>query len=192
MPCVSDTIRCMGHFLFNSYLSQMEDYLPAFIDLSGDRFSRLTVLRREGTNKHGNSMWLCRCECGNTLTVASGHLRSAHTQSCGCLMVERAREANTTHGLHHTYFRKTFAGAKGRCTNPNDHKYPDYGARGIRFLFTDIAELAAELGPRPTPQHSIDRIDNDGHYESGNVRWATRSEQMKNRRAYHLWRKRAA
>lgn len=86
----------------------------------------------------------------------------------------RWREANPE--------RHTFSEAQRRCCNPKNKDFDRYGARGIKFRFTSFEQFFAELGPRPSPQHSVDRIDNDGHYEPGNVRWATRSEQQRNRR----------
>src|SRR4029077_9431767 len=77
---------------------------------------------------------------------------------------------------------KAYQSAKGRCTNPNDKDWKDYGGRGIKFLFTDILDWCHELGPRPGPEYSVDRINVNGNYESGNVRWATASEQIQNRR----------
>lgn len=73
--------------------------------------------------------------------------------------------------------------AKDRCTNPNDKGYLYYGGRGIQFLFNTFAEFLADVGLRPTKKHSLDRKNNNGHYEPGNLRWATKSEQMKNRRS---------
>jgi hypothetical protein len=72
--------------------------------------------------------------------------------------------------------------AKKRCSNPMHPQWPYYGGRGIKFLFTSFERFFAELGPRPSPQHSLDRKDNDGNYEPGNVRWATAKEQSNNRR----------
>lgn len=74
--------------------------------------------------------------------------------------------------------------AKDRCTNPHSQRWASHGGRGIKFLFNSFTEFIAELGPRPTSEHSLDREDNDGNYEPGNVRWATRSQQQKNKRAY--------
>lgn len=77
-----------------------------------------------------------------------------------------------------------YLNARRRCTNPKHDKWKDYGGRGIKFLFTSFKQWFAELGPRPSQKHSVDRKDNDGHYQPGNVRWATKEEQMANRRPY--------
>ncbi len=90
----------------------------------------------------------------------------------------------TTHGLSYTYFHAAFFNARYRCTNPKFPEYEYYGGRGIQFKFESIEQFAAELGPRPSTQYTLDRIHNDGHYEPGNVHWATRLEQLKNRRKY--------
>lgn len=76
---------------------------------------------------------------------------------------------------------KSYDHAQQRCTNPNHVRYPRYGARGIQFKFKSFAEFWDEVGKKPTPKHSIDRIDNQGHYEVGNVRWATATEQANNK-----------
>ena len=78
-----------------------------------------------------------------------------------------------------------YRAARKRCTNPKDKDYPDYGGRGIKFLFVSFEQFLVALGKKPTPEHQLDRKDNGGNYEPGNVRWATRSQQMLNRRQYH-------
>jgi hypothetical protein len=77
-----------------------------------------------------------------------------------------------------------YRGAKHRCTNPNDKLWMNYGGRGIQFHFLSFEQFFAELGLKPTPKHSLDRRDNDGNYEPGNVRWATETEQQNNRRPF--------
>ena len=98
------------------------------------------------------------------------------------------------HGMTHTPEYRAFSAAKYRCNNPCVPGYKDYGGRGVRFLFASFEEFYAELGPRPGAGYSVDRINNDGNYEPGNVRWATWSQQIRNQRRRHsmggLYRKR--
>jgi hypothetical protein len=158
------------------------------VELTGKIFGRLTVLSRGPYlyKIRNNSCWNCRCECGNEKVVSSSSLMRGLTLSCGCLHIERARIANTKHGesargnLSPEY--NTFQHAQGRCNDKNHISYKNYGGRGIEFRLKSVDDIISSIGRRPSPDHSIDRIDNDGHYEIGNIRWATRSEQMKNRR----------
>lgn len=93
----------------------------------------------------------------------------------------------TTHGMRHTPEYETFYHAKYRCTKPTDSRYSDYGGRGIEFRFDTFEEFFAELGLRPSASHSVNRIDNNGHYEKGNVEWATKDTQANNTRANKFW-----
>lgn len=136
--------------------------------------------------------WRCNCLCGNTTTVNSGNLVSGKTQSCGCLMRERAALAasktNRTHGLSKSIEYRIWNSMLGRCFNPNDRKYHRYGARGItvceRWRHSFPAFLA-DMGPRPSAEYSLDRIENDKDYEPGNCRWATSKTQNRNRGSYN-------
>lgn len=156
-----------------------------FMDLTGKRFHRLVVkwyIGKTGTRHK----WICECDCGNHTIAASGDLRSEHTQSCGCYNKDRRAETNITHGHSFANNRtpeyRAYSLAKGRCNNPKTPNFHLYGGRGIEFRFTSFEEFLQELGFRPSAKYSVDRIDNDGHYEKGNVRWATKSEQGKNKR----------
>jgi excisionase family DNA binding protein len=155
-------------------------------DLRGKQFGRLTVLDRAPNGKWGSACWRVRCECGQERIVRGSNLRSGNTRSCGCLDAEVTVARLTTHGASSTPEYQALVAARYRCTNPSTRSYADYGGRGIEYrLPADYGEAVALLietiGPRPDGM-SLDRIDNDGHYEPGNLRWATASDQRRNQR----------
>lgn len=166
-----------------------------FQNLVGQTFTRLTVVElvRKGKRAGVATLWKCQCECGNTITVRAPHLKNGNTKSCGCLRDEVILFLSRTHGATagRTKGEKltpeytTWLNMKYRCTNPKCDKYQFYGGRGItvceRWL-RSYAEFFADVGPRPSPLHSLDRINNDSNYEPDNVRWATKVEQTVNRR----------
>lgn len=163
-------------------------------NLAGRLYGRLVVLGAVEIKRYPGTthvMWACRCECGADVVVAAGHLRSGNTSSCGCAKSTLCAEPNITHGHCRKRTAKetpeygAWRKAKGRCFDPNDRAFDNYGGRGITMCdawANDFAAFLAHVGPRPSRHHSLDRIENDGHYEPGNVRWATRSQQSKNRR----------
>lgn len=156
------------------------------IDVSGQRFTRLVALGPVEKSKNGIK-WLCRCDCGNTTIVTCGHLRSGHTQSCGCLYVE-ARKCRTTHGMSDEPLYVAWAGIIGRCTNPKNTRYHDYGGRGIticeewRHSFELFHAYVTQLPDYGEKGYSLDRINNDSNYEPGNLRFASPTEQNRNTR----------
>jgi hypothetical protein len=164
------------------------------MNLSRQQFGRLTVLER-APNRGRQVRWRCRCECGEQPVVNAYLLRRGDTKSCGCLNAEaraarwRARFYATKHGLYGTPEYKALSNARQRCTIPTNPKFEHYGGRGIEYrlplaIGEATALLIAAIGPRPAGM-TLDRRDNDGHYEVGNLRWATRSEQLRNRRQPH-------
>lgn len=157
-----------------------------FKDIEGKKFNKLLVLGFAGKFLCANKLrpyWWCQCECGNIVKINGGHLRSQNTKSCGCSYYD----VMVTHGMSISPEYNSYLGAKQRCETITNHKYKDYGGRGIEFLFTSFEEFFAELGERPEPKnlYSLDRIDVNGNYEKGNVRWATSKEQSRNQRDTH-------
>ena len=159
-------------------------------DLTGIRFGRLVAIKCIGPYKATPSsepkiQWECKCDCGTYCNVGRGSLVSGLTLSCGCLNKERAAERKITHGQSTSVIYRAWQKAIGRCTKKYETGWKDYGGRGIKVCaewMKDFNAFAKYMGPKPSPYHSIDRINNDGNYEPGNVRWATREQQSRNRR----------
>lgn len=143
----------------------------------GDKFGRLTVLAYDKSLRGQGRIFRCTCRCGNVVSVQGNNLRSGHTTSCGC-----------ARGKHYGINLPEYASwkhMKRRCYNQNADQWPHYGGRGItvckRWKNSFVAFLK-DVGPRPSPKHSIERIKNNGNYTPRNVRWATQAEQLRNTR----------
>lgn len=159
---------------------------PHFTIHTGKRFGRWLVFSFFAQLPN-QIYWLCRCDCGVWKTVLAPSLVNGRSQSCGCLGRELTVLRGFRHGWSDTPEYRAFIKARGRCTDPDNYAYsPNYGARGIEFRFTSFEQFIADIGPRPSSKHSLDRIDNEGHYEPGNVRWATMGVQLRNRRTTRL------
>ncbi len=166
----------------NSHVINGEKFGNRFVNIQNQKFGRLTADFPCG-RRRGQVVWSCHCDCGTeNVEVPSNKLRSGRKQSCGCLW----REAITTHGCTDSHEYNSWGCMIQRCTNPNNDEYHNYGGRGITVCqrWRDSFEVfLADMGPRPTPKHSIDRFPNaNGNYEPGNCRWATQKEQMNNAR----------
>ena len=157
-----------------------------FQDLTGQKFYQLTFRKFVGRGKNGQAIWSCECECGNFKDAFSHHVKTGNVQSCGCkALVENRSNSSTRFGGTNTPEWTSFHAAKKRCNPKFADKSPDHAGRGIEFRCPNFPEFLAHIGPRPEPKfdYSLDRHpDNDGHYEIGNVRWATKQEQARNRR----------
>ncbi len=163
------------------------------IDLTNKRFSRLLVTRRVKVDGARNAMWEAICDCGN-LTVGAAANFGKTKFSCGCLRMEACTEVlrgNTyqrTHNMCSSVEHATWTKMKQRCHNPNNPKYPIYGARGIVVCdrWRDSFEnFYADMGPRPSKRHSIERQNNEGNYEPSNCVWALPIAQGRNTRQNH-------
>jgi hypothetical protein len=157
------------------------------IDISGFVFGYLTAIKRL-ESKNRKSFWICECRCGKSCIIYLANLRNGHSKSCGCLRIEKMAAIATSHG--HAKNGQTsseynsWANMKERCLNENHPQYRHWGGRGIKICqrWHSFDNFLADMGPKPSSLHSIDRHPNqNGDYEPGNSRWATMKEQQANR-----------
>lgn len=157
-------------------------------NLLGCVFFRLTVIAYYGKDKNNRNLWLCNCECGNQGVWKTSDLSTGNTKSCGCFRRENTSaigKSNQTHGMTNVSGYKSWGHIVDRCTNPEHDQYYNYGGRDIKIhegWLNSPVEFLEHIGPRPSDTHTVDRINNEGHYEPGNVRWATPAEQSRNTR----------
>jgi hypothetical protein len=157
-------------------------------DLSGSKFGQLLVIRKLPKISNIAVSYICLCDCGIYKNIQAQSLKNGVTKSCGCLRIKATKERCQTHGnrvnRHKTDEYVAWTSMKERCYNEKNTHYKRYGGRGIivcdRWRHS-FEIFLADMGKKPSPKHSIDRIDNDGNYEPSNCRWATKKMQYSNR-----------
>lgn len=175
--------------------------MPKTINLKGQRFGKLLVISFVGYNKYRYALWECLCDCGNTTTVPSGHLRSGNTESCGCGKGKFTHGQSRCNAGEGTPEYKTWQWMIARIRDKREEVQRNYAGRGITVCqrWQTFAYFLEDMGLKPSPKHSIDRIDNDKGYRCGccddcheeevfecNCRWATKKEQDRNKRTNRL------
>lgn len=153
-------------------------------NLLGQRFGRLVVIEDGGIDKWHLRRWICQCDCGTIKSIPARYLIKGKTLSCSCLQKDFVSKLKFSHGLSHTPEYHAWHAMISRCENPLDDSYDDYGGRGIKVIqeWHDFETFYHAAGKRPNNGYSIDRIDVNGNYEPGNIRWATREQQQRNKR----------
>lgn len=155
-------------------------------NMIGLKFYKLTVRSRAPEDStYGHAMFVCDCQCGKTVTMRGTALRSGAVKSCGCHRNEMLVAINLTHGLRESAEYSIWCDMKTRCYNRNSNAFSNYGGRGITVCdewLHSFETFYEDMGPRPSPEHSLDRKDNDKDYSKSNCRWATIAEQNNNKR----------
>lgn len=157
-----------------------------FKDLTGQKFGRLTVIKRGENTNLGLARWVCKCDCGNEALVPGSSLRNGHTTSCGCYKQEVVKTCSITHGMRHTRIYGIWTDIKSRCYNPNTNRHNVYFDRNIEMCEEWNSDFQCfydwSMANGYTDELTIDRIDNDKGYSPDNCRWITNKENARNKR----------
>jgi hypothetical protein len=161
--------------------------MSRIVDITGQKFGRLTAIRFVEINSHRDAEWMFQCECGKECVTVADRVKRGQTRSCGCLKIEIAVSANTKHGCHGTRLYGIWSGMRRRCSNPNRKDWANYGGRGItvcdewRNDFLLFYEWAMSNGYNDSL--SIDRKNNSKGYCPENCKWTNKQQQNNNTRA---------
>lgn len=152
--------------------------MPAFIDITGQKFNKLTAIKYLG-----NQNWLCKCDCGNDSITTAGRMKSGNTKSCGCIKRSVLGISTTKHGMAGTRTHRIWKSMRNRCNNSKSPRYKDYGGRGITICkrWDKFENFLVDMGECPDGM-SIDRVNNNKGYSPSNCKWSTTSEQASNTR----------
>lgn len=154
----------------------------------GSKFGRLLVVKYSHSlpvNGKQRHYYICLCDCGSEKRILASALNPNGSKSCGCLRRDVTIKRGTSHGLYYHPLWRTYQNIIARCEAPNHKSFHNYGGRGIGMCpkwRNDFLSFVADMGTKPSPKHSIDRVNNDGNYEPGNCKWKTMKEQSFNRR----------
>lgn len=161
-------------------------------NLTTRQFGKLTVIKLEEVRKYKSAKnqqtkayWLCKCDCGKTKVVRGEHLTSGKIVSCGCYNAENSKANFLTHGLTGTPEYKAWGYMRARLSSKEPHKVKYYSGVEMQESWGDFKNFLEDMGPKPTPEHELDRIDPFLPYCKENCRWATRSEQMQNTKRHY-------
>lgn len=150
-----------------------------------EKYGMLRVVSEDGINRHGKKLWRCLCDCGNVTTTVASDVRTGHTRSCGC---QKHVGNGRTHGKRRTRLYAIWCNMKARCDNSANPSYHNYGGRGIAYCpqWSTFENFARDVGDPPENTLTLDRVNNNGDYEPGNVRWVSRRVQSRNTRQ-NVW-----